>query len=904
MISLPIDAHLPEITDRLAKSRSLVLVAPPGAGKTTRVPPAVLRAGLLSSAEHPNLVMLQPRRVAARASAQRIAEENHWQLGREVGYHVRFDRKIGPATRLRVLTEGILTRQLLDDPFLEGVGCVILDEFHERSIHTDLCIALLREVQQTVREDLLLIVMSATLEAEGVSQFLGDCPIVRTEGRTFPVDIRHAGWSQDRIAERAADAVIEVLNSASRPSSALTTEHSALPPGDILVFLPGVEEIRRTLSQLDRVAREQDLLLLPLHGSLPPDDQMLALHPAKQQKVICATNIAETSLTIDGVRTVIDSGLARVAGYDPQRGLDRLDLARISKASATQRAGRAGRTAPGQCIRLWSKSEEQAMADFQTPEICRVDLCGTVLLLHAWGKSDPRAFGWYEPPPQRMLESAERLLAMLGAITSDKNGQITPLGRRMLALSVHPRLARLLVEARDHRIFEDGATIAALLSEKDIVWEERGVPRWQRQATTVGKSDLLVRVELLRQAEQARFAPHLRDQGIDPVAARQVAKVRDDLARLCDRLTNGQGDRGTRAQGETGAAPSRRRTSPSPLPVSPPPLVPLSSDLHLRLPLLAYPDRVCRRRASDPLAAAMVGGGGVRLAPESIVGPAVSYEFFVALDARQDERSNTREAVVRIASAIDPAWLAEFFPGEVRTERVVVYDPEREAVTGSLRTWYRDLLLREEKNVSVSPPAAAAALAAAVLPRAREIITSDDAAAQLLARVDLLRRHMPEHPWPTFDDAALGEVLTEASAGKRSLEDLRRAPFASLLMARLPYPLDRLLDQHAPDAVAVPTGNRIRLKYAAGQAPVLAVRLQEVFGWTDTPTIAGGRVPVLLHLLGPNYRPVQITSDLRSFWTTTYFQVRKDLRVRYPKHSWPQDPLSAKPEAKGRRRDR
>ena len=410
MSPLPIDAVLPEVVARLREpGRSLVLVAPPGAGKTTRVPPAVLRAGLLSR-EHPNLVMLQPRRVAARASAERIADENGWQLGREVGYHVRFDRRLGPDTRLRVLTEGILTRQLLADPFLEGVGAVLLDEFHERSLHTDVTVALLREVQQTVRPDLILVIMSATLEAEPAAAFLGGCPVVRAEGRTFPVEISYQRpRAQSSLPDRAADAVTEVLTAAdSSPitphaslaaDSSLGTQHSSLPPGDVLVFLPGAEEIRRTQRRLEPLAERAGLLLLPLHGSLPAEEQTRALRPARQRKVILATNIAETSLTIDGVTTVVDAGYARVAGYDPRRGLDRLELARVSKASATQRAGRAGRTAPGRCVRLWSEREHAALADFERPEVMRVDLAATVLALHAWGKPDPRVFGWYEPPP-------------------------------------------------------------------------------------------------------------------------------------------------------------------------------------------------------------------------------------------------------------------------------------------------------------------------------------------------------------------------------------------------------------------------------------------------------------------------------------------------------------------------
>jgi ATP-dependent helicase HrpB len=856
MTPLPIDPYLPTIVSQARERRALVLVAEPGAGKTTRVPPALLRAGILG-AGHPNLVMLQPRRVAARASAERIADENGWTLGREVGYHVRFDRKISDQTRLRVLTEGILTRQLLDDPFLEGIGAVILDEFHERSLNTDVALALLREVQQTVREDLVLIVMSATLEAEPVSRFLGDCPIVRVEGRTFPVSIEHrgqpAGAARAALPDRVAGTVHDLI--AGAPQG-----------GDVLAFLPGAEEIRRTGRHLEALARERGLLVLPLHGSLPPEEQTRALRPADRRKVILATNIAETSLTIEGVDTVVDSGMARVAGYDPQRGLDRLELQTISKASATQRAGRAGRTGPGRCVRLWSQRDELAMADFERPEIRRVDLCGTVLALHAWGKSDPRRFGWYEPPPETTLVAAERLLEMLGAL---QDGAITETGRQLMTVPAHPRLGRLLLAAAQAGVMEKGAALAALLSEKDILAIDTSTPFRDRGPSTQGASDLLVRLELLERAERSHFDAHLRSEGIDPIAARSVARLRDELFRQARRLP----------------APLRREADESTL---------------LKLPLYAYPDRVARRREKDPSAGVMVGGGGVRLAPESIVRQG---EFFLAVDARHDPRSAAREAMVRVASRIEPEWLEELFPHDVRRERSVVYDAERDRVVAHGITAYHDLILKEDKDAPLDPSRAAEALVQAVRPRAAEIFLSDEAAGEWLARLALLRKSMPEHPWPELSADELAGLLGSVAHGKRSIEELRRAPLVPLLQGRLDYPLDRMFDQHAPESLTVPSGSRIRLSYTKGDRPVLAARLQELFGWTDTPRVAGGRVPVLIHLLAPNYRPVQITDDLRSFWSTTYFQVRKDLRVRYPKHAWPEDPLTAAPEARGRRRN-
>jgi ATP-dependent helicase HrpB len=814
MTPLPIDAILPDVVAALADRRTAVLVAAPGAGKTTRVPPAILAAGLLSE-QHPNLLLLQPRRVAARAAATRIAEENGWDLGRQVGYQVRFERVMEKRTPLRVITEGILTRQLTDDPFLEGVGAVVLDEFHERSIHTDMAIALLREVRQSVRDDLMVIVMSATLSAEPVAEFLGGCPIIRAPGRAFDVQIEHRPPSGQMIEDRMAAEVEAVLS---------------LPPdqtGDVLAFLPGAAEIHRT----QRNIRSQSDLILPLYGSLPFEQQVQALRPGPRRKVILATNIAETSLTIPGVRTVIDSGLARQAGFDPRRGMDQLQLRRISRASAEQRAGRAGRTAPGRCIRLWTAKEHAALEPFDLPEVHRVDLSSTVLALHAWGKDRAEQFVWFDAPLKQSLAAAERLLWMLGALTAEENGKITPLGRRLLTLPVHPRVGRLLTAAADAGLVRQGTTLAALLSERDA--SDRAVA-----APMQGSSDLLV----------------LMDQPADS----SVSRLRSDLERLV-------GGKSGRAADESAL---------------------------LKLILLAYPDRVCRRRGADPSTAVMVGGGGVRLARESVV---KSAEFFVAVDVRQDDRAARGEALVRLASAIEPQWLEECFPNAVNRTESVIFDSTRGRVVGQVQTRYLDLILTQQADAAVNAIDASAALAAALAPQATEFFAADESASALLARVDFLRKWMPEHPWPVFDAELLAEILAEACHGRRGVDEIKRQPLADFLMRRLTYPLDRLLNEHAPPALQLPSGKSIRLRYEPNRPPVLAARLQELFGWTTTPRLAGGRVAVLLEILGPNYRPVQVTDDLAGFWARTYSQVRKDLRRRYPKHSWPEDPLTGRP---------
>jgi ATP-dependent helicase HrpB len=705
-------------------------------------------------------------------------------------------------------------------------------------------VALLREVQQTVRPDLILVVMSATLEAEPVAKYLGDCPIVRAEGRAYPVEVSYEPDSSP-LPQRVSAAVERTVDRGDA--------------GDVLAFLPGAEEIRRAMSLL---SHRNDLAVLPLYGSLTPAEQNLALRPADRQKIILATNIAETSLTIDGVRTVVDAGFARVASYDVDRGLDRLDLQRISMASATQRAGRAGRTGPGRCVRLWSTKEE--LSPFDLPEILRVDLAATVLSLHAWGKPNVREFGWYQSPDEATVTAAEQLLVMLGALSGD--GKITPLGQKLAAIPAHPRLGRLMLAAAEKGLLHQGATLAALMAEKDILLPGRG-------PSMASTSDLIYRLELLDQAEKQRFPQSLFDRGIDPAAARQTCKTRDELLRI-------------REPGRAG--PVRGDT----------PRLCSEEDL-LRLPLYAYPDRVCKRRESDPAAGVMVGGSGVRLAHESTV---KQGEYFLAIDLRHDQRSLSREALVRIASVIQVEWLAEMFPASVRKERGVEFDPQKNRVIGFVRTWYRDLLLEDDRNAAVDPVAGGQALAAALRGRAQDIFQADESATHLMLRVAMLRQQMPEHGWPDFSDDELGDLLAEQCVGKRSINELGSGTLVNALRSRLVYPLDRLLEEQAPESLTVPTGNSIRLEYSAGQPPVLAVRLQELFGWTATPTVAGGRVRVRLHLLGPNYRPVQVTDDLRNFWATTYFQVRKDLRARYPKHSWPEEPLLAKPEARGRRR--
>ena len=756
MTPLPIDAHIPSILEKLATG-SLVVVSPPGSGKTTRVPAALIDSGLLTPA-HPKVLVLQPRRIAARAAATRVAKEHGWALGGPVGYQVRFERRISAKTRLQFITEGILTRQLLDDPFLETVGAVVLDEFHERSLHTDLALALLREVRQAVRPDLILLVMSATLDAEPVARFLGDCPIVRADGKSHLVSVEYRPTDRPASAEALAPLVQQWLDEPGRT-------------GHLLVFLPGMAEIRRAGHRLQSMAEQAGALVLHLHGALSSDEQDRALQPSPRRKIILSTNVAETSLTIDGVDTVIDSGLVRSVSFDPDRGIDRWALNRISRASADQRAGRAGRTGPGRCIRLWSQREERGFAAFEEPEVHRVDLSATALALHSWGINDATQFGWFDPPLTDRLAAAGRLLNLLGAVAGNPP-RMTELGRRMLDLPVHPRLARLILETADRGCLHDGAAIAALLSEKDIVVRESGPS--QRGETTrqvaSAPSDVLVRLDLLAEAESARFSSSLRSRGVDPTAARQVARLRHELVRLSRR-----GDRESELPGKSrhnlaGLEPRLAGTHET-----------HHDEAILKALLLAYPDRLVKRRGAERTGV-MVGGRGARLAPGSVVRDA---EFYLALSAREDRRGDQREVQVDLASVVQREWLEQLHTRLLRREQVSRYDSTRKRVIRTTQVWFLDLLIREDLDQTVDSAEAGGLLAEALKPDLSSFFRENPRIASWLARIAFLQRAVPELNWPEFDDSALGEILEQVCHGKTTVDEVRRVDLLAFLQGRL-----------------------------------------------------------------------------------------------------------------------
>ena len=862
--TLPIDEVLPQVIAALRANSSVVLRAPTGAGKTTRVPPALLDAGLLDERQ---VIVLEPRRVAARAAARRMAFERRGQLGEEVGYQVRFDRKWCERTRILVVTEGTLVRMLQDDPFLDSVAVVVFDEFHERSLDTDLSLGMVRRVQQTVRPDLKMVVMSATLGVEAVSEFLGNAPIVNSEGRLFPVEISFEPPGENiRLGVAVARAVERCLSWRTR----LASESDASPIGqDILVFLPGQREIREMARELEPLARQHDLLVMPLFGELPPEQQDAALQRQSKRKIVLATNVAETSVTVDGVTTVIDTGLSRQLRFDPNVGLDRLELLPISRASAEQRAGRAGRQQPGVCLRLWSEASHRARPEHTSPEIQRVDLAGPVLQLKAWGESDVLAFPWFERPRAESLAHAESVLRRLGAL--DSTGTVTELGKTLAKLPVHPRLGRLLIEGTRLGQSERAALAAALLSERDPFDAQAGRPHHK----VASQSDVLARVEALEEFERTgrEATTHGR---LNRGAAQFVVQTKEQLLRLT-RTTAGEPggvSPRTRSEGDAILSGSLRHSAPQ-MP---------NDDPLLRALLAAFPDRLAKRREPNSPRAVMVGGRGVKLAPGSRVTQA---ELFLCLDIE----GSGSEALVRSASAIERDWL----PDELLTIGTdVFFDESSGRVQARRRVTWDDLILEESPGPLPDDDSVARMLAEAATTHWDDVRPKDDSpAARFLARVRCLRDWLPELNLPAFDDAQLQSLLPSLCLGRRSLADLRNAPWVETIQATLTPAQWQAVEREAPTHITVPSGSRIALEYEPGRSPILAVRIQEVFGLRETPRVAHGRVPVLLHLLAPNYRPQQVTDDLPSFWANAYPIIRGELRRRYPRHSWPDDPLTA-----------
>lgn len=891
---LPIDALLPQVEETLQSHACLVLRAATGAGKTTRVPPTVL-AALQAQGLGGRVIMLEPRRIAARAAARRIAVENGWSVGEEVGYQVRFERRSSASTRILVVTEGILVRQLQEDPFLDGVAALIFDEFHERRLDSDLALALARRVQTEVRPELRLVVMSATLDAGPVAAFLGDCPLLESAGRSFPVQVDYLPSPPEEPLWRSPQLVaagIRRLLADERLSETASEEQ----PGDLLAFLPGVGEIHRCADLLsDTVASDPALVLQPLYGDLPGEQQDAALRPDPQgrRRIVLATNVAESSVTVEGIAGVVDSGLARSLRYDPSSGLDRLQLGRISQASAEQRRGRAGRQRAGVCLRLWSEFEHQGLPAHDTPEVRRVDLAGPALQLLAWGE-EPCDFEWYQAPDVAALAAARDLLYRLGALDGPSSTGLTPLGRALVRLPLHPRLGRLLQACHGWGYTDGGALLAALLAERPPFRRRsakgQSSQRGEERPVPVSESDLLERLEVLR-----RFARSGRDPGspYGPLLqgpARQILRAADQLAALLRRESQEVRRESQGVRRESELAPSESRAPDADRPSS-------EDEALGRALLAAFPDRLVRRRSEDPERGVMLGGRGVRLAPESGLRSLTDNELFVAVELTEGRHA---EALVRQASAVHRDWLAPRF---LDTREEVAFDRERQRVLATRRTTWQGLVIDEVACPVSDGEQAASVLAAAAQEVLQEALPHDaPEVAGFLTRLRCLAAWRPELQLPRYDQDELRELLPTLCSGKRSFAELRRVSLLEVLEGGLDWPQRQALDRDAPDRLPLPSGSKVRLQYEEGKPPVLAARIQELFGLGETPRVAGGKVPVLLHLLAPNMRPQQVTEDLESFWHNTYPQVRKELQGRYPKHAWPEDPWTATPERRPQRR--
>ncbi|MGV3590583.1 MAG: ATP-dependent helicase HrpB [Gammaproteobacteria bacterium] len=846
---------LPALKQALATHTRLVLEAPPGAGKTTQVPLALLDEPWCRNKK---VLMLEPRRVAARAAASFMAKQLHESVGATVGYRIRFENKVSSATRVEVVTEGILTRMIQDDPTLDGVGAILFDEFHERHLAGDLGLALALDVQTGLREDLRLVVMSATLDGEKLTRFL-DAERITSAGRSFPVTTRHFAAKRDEALQFHVKRCIEHV----------LAQH----PGDVLVFLPGQREIGQVENALSGAAF-QALDVIALYGDMPIEKQSAALAPSAdgRRRVILATNLAESSVTLPGVRVVIDSGLAREPRFDPNSGFSRLETVYISQASADQRAGRAGRVAEGWCYRLWANS--QRLDATRTPEIFTVDLAGLALELAAWGGSDLR---FVDTPPPGTFAAAQGLLRSLGALDAKK--RITPFGTRMLKLGTHPRLAAMLLAPRDVNEQALACDLAALVEARDPLIAYRG-DDWQARwdvlmATRPGKT----------------LDPGLR-RGDDGSPASGRARPDEDTPSSFRRrpessvVANAAGvSRAALSAIAQSATQWRKR-----LRIDAAPKPDTSARTLGDVLLHAYPDRIARQHPADRYRYQLSNGRSARLADDSRL---IGEPWLVISELRHENK----DSLVLRAAPLDESRLREEFPERFVEQDIVRWDEQSRALVARRETRYEQIVLASKPAGKADAEQAAQALSDAVANYGLASLPWSDALQQWRTRVNCLREWMPELKLPDLSDAALlatrAEWLKPAFVGKTRLDTLSESELASALKALLDWNQQQLVDTHAPARISVPSGLERAIEYHEGAAPVLAVKLQELFGLGETPRIANGRVPLTLHLLSPGGKPLQITQDLKSFWERTYPEVKKEMKGRYPRHPWPDDPWSA-----------
>jgi ATP-dependent helicase HrpB len=820
-VSLPIDPLLPQIVAHLRGNPNLVLQADPGAGKTTRVPPALLEAGLLGEGE---CWILEPRRLAARLAATRVADELGEALGQRAGYAVRFEQKVSRATRLRFVTEGLLLRQLHGDPLLKGIAAVVLDEFHERHLHTDLAITLLRRLQRQTRPDLKLLVMSATLDPGPVAAYL-DAPVLQSEGRAFPVATAFLPRPDDRPIELQVADALEHLYAEG------LTNHT-------LVFLPGAAEIRACLKGCEAVSAKRGLSLRPLHGELSPEAQSFALEVTDTPKVILSTNVAESSVTLDGIGAVVDSGLGREASHSPWSGLSGLRTVRISQARCVQRTGRAGRTRPGRCLRLYTEADYGARPAFDVPELQRSDLAEPLLALHGMGIGEPGAMVWFEAPPEASMTAAETLLTRLGALA---DGTLSPTGRRMADLPLHPRLARLAIAGEDLGIPQLALHAAALLETGNLS-ARQGLDRAPVKTGHGADSDLLLRLDQFEEAEVAGFgAGACRAAGLDGAAVHRAKR----------------------------AAHSLKRFLPSPA-------EPADAETRLlKALLLAYPDRVGQLSANGTCAFA--GGGGAKLDPASRVR---RPGLILALEADAVKQGTGGQTLIRLASRCEADWLLDAFPERLEAVDEVLFNGAAGRVERRSEIRYEGLPI----DASRGPADPADQRVAGLLAQALKDRPLDEVPTQFLARLAFLRKHRPELELP---EDLLGPLLAGACAGRTTLREVQDVDWGAAQRQAFPSEVLRLLGAWAPEAIQLPKGRPAKVHYE-DDPPWIAARLQEFWGLKKTPAVAGGAVPLVLHLLAPNMRALQVTTDLAGFWQRVYKELRPGLSRRYPKHHWPE----------------
>ncbi|MBX3329652.1 MAG: ATP-dependent helicase HrpB [Nitrospira sp.] len=841
MSTLPIEDVLPSVCRALEAGPNALLTAPPGAGKTTRVPLALLNEPWLASKK---LLLLEPRRLAARAAAHRMAEELHEQVGKTVGYRMRLETKIGPTTKIEVVTEGVLTRLLQQDPSLEAYGIVLFDEFHERSLQADVGLALCLETQRLFRPDLRLIIMSATLDCGPVAELLGRAPLITCEGRMFPVETRYL---DQPLTGRLDVAVSQLIR------QSLVKDH-----GSLLVFLPGMAEIRRVERMLMDSKIDHSVQITPLHGDLPQDMQDVAIRPTAHgvRKVVLATSIAETSLTIDGIRVVIDAGRVRIPRYDPRSGLTRLDTIPVTKDSAEQRRGRAGRLEAGMCYRLWTEKEQALLAPRRPSEILEADLTPFMLDLAQWGARDPAELSWLTPPPAGAVAQARNLLTQLGAFSAD--GRPTDHARRMAELPLHPRLAHMLLRAAPLGLADLACEVAALLSERDILHG----PRERRNA------DLQVRLDVLR-GQYDSIGVEVNRAAVDRV--RRTAQL------WRRRLISGQ----SREAEDNGYD--------------------RSSSIGL-LVALAYPDRIARRQSDREGRYRLVNGRGARF---KTADPLAMEPFLVIADLDGGDQWSE----INLAVPIAQKDIESLYHDRLIEEEEVTWDDVISAVRALQRRRLGAMILCEEAASSPDVNKVKAKLLQGIHKSGLEVLSFSRLLQQWRARVMWLRCiDGPQSGWPDLSEETLLRTLDQwlgpYLTGITTLDRVKRLDLTAPLHALLTHEQQRRLDRLAPTHITVPSGSCLPIDYEQPESPVLAVRLQEMFGCKDTPRVADGKIPLILHLLSPAKRPVQVTQDLGGFWKRAYHDVRKELRGRYPKHHWPEDPIGAAPTAKAKQRNR